>query len=662
MDLLEEVLQYSNNLKILYVEDDEFIRESTIEMLKEFFNNIIVAVDGEDGLNKFKENKNIDLIITDINMPKLNGLDMIKQIKKLDEDIFVIALSAHNEVDYFIKSIEYQIDGYLFKPFEIESFINTLSGIIKKIRALKESKKYLKFLNEYQEATNLASIVSKTDLKGIITYVNDKFCKISGYSKEELIGKPHNIIRHPNMPKEIFKDLWQTIKNKKVWQGIIRNRAKNGKSYYVDTTIKPILDIDGNIVEFIAIRNDITEIMNPKKQLEDAVKNEKNLLVAYMKLEDYDTLEELYDSETIELILEKVLKQIEQNLPINIPYERVFKLENGEYAFVLDSQKLSASIDEFLYSLNQFQEKIRHIYIKIKNIQYSISLIISIAYDGDDRLDSARLGIKELLKTKRNFIVANNFLQKKQDIAKKNMQTLTTVKKAIENYRIISYFQPIINNKTKKIEKYESLVRLVDENDKILSPFFFLDVAKKGGYYNEITKIVLNNSFNILNFTSMDISINISALDIESKEMRDVIIRLLDEYKNNAHRVVFELLEDEAVKDFKVIKDFITQIKSYGVKIAIDDFGAGYSNFERLLDYQPDILKIDGSLIKNIETDEFSLSIVKTIVSFAKEQNLQTVAEFVENENIYKILYNLGIDYSQGYYFGKPEPLNFGGK
>lgn len=93
------------------------------------------------------------------------------------------------------------------------------------------------------------------------------------------------------------------------------------------------------------------------------------------------------------------------------------------------------------------------------------------------------------------------------------------------------------------------------------------------------------------------------------------------------------------------------------VKIAIDDFGSGYSNFERLLEYTPDILKIDGSLIKNIETDEFSRSLVETIVTFAKKQNIETIAEFVENENIYNILNEIGVDYSQGYFFGKPEKL-----
>jgi EAL domain-containing protein (putative c-di-GMP-specific phosphodiesterase class I) len=185
-----------------------------------------------------------------------------------------------------------------------------------------------------------------------------------------------------------------------------------------------------------------------------------------------------------------------------------------------------------------------------------------------------------------------------------------------------------------------------------------LDISKKGGYYSKITSMILDNSFAAIKQTNIDISINISALDIEQEPTRQKIFNLLKEYKNDANRVVFELLEDEGVKDFDIIKEFIKDVKKYGVKIAIDDFGAGYSNFERLLDYQPDILKIDGCLIKNITQDNYSLSVVKTVVTFAKEQNIQTVAEIVENEETFELLANLGIDYTQGYYFGKPEPLD----
>jgi EAL domain-containing protein (putative c-di-GMP-specific phosphodiesterase class I) len=167
----------------------------------------------------------------------------------------------------------------------------------------------------------------------------------------------------------------------------------------------------------------------------------------------------------------------------------------------------------------------------------------------------------------------------------------------------------------------------------------------------------LDNSFRALKQTDKDISINISALDIQNNEIKSKILTLLEENPEDAKRVTLELLEDEEVDDFRLIKEFITRVKALGVKIAIDDFGSGYSNFIRLLNFQPDILKIDGSLVKNITTDELSLSVVTAMVTFAKEQNLQVIAEYVESEEVYHLLNSLGVEYSQGYYFGKPEPL-----
>jgi len=200
------------------------------------------------------------------------------------------------------------------------------------------------------------------------------------------------------------------------------------------------------------------------------------------------------------------------------------------------------------------------------------------------------------------------------------------------------------------------LVRLVTEDGQLLTPLYFLDTAKKGRYYSKITKIVLENSFAALyKISEAAISINLSVHDIERDEITHYIENLLVQHEDEAHRIIFELLESEDIKDFALIKQFIQKVKAKGVKIAIDDFGTGYSNFERLLSYEPDILKIDGSLIKNIHNNQINQHIVETVMLFAKKQNLSTVAEFVENETIYEIVRDMGIDYSQGFYFGKPE-------
>jgi PAS domain S-box-containing protein len=656
-NLMTDLIKYSHKLKLLYVEDNIEAREMTKIILDDFFNNIEVAVDGEDGLKQFKENE-FDLIITDINMPKLNGLDMIEKIRDIDKNIPILILSAYNEEDLFMRSIKLGIDGYILKPIDLEQLMSAFQRVIQKYKYKLESKNNLHLLEEYQKATNESSIVSKTDIRGIITYVNDNFCRLSDYKREELIGKNHNIIRHPDNPKEIFANMWDTIKNKKqIWKGIVRNKTKYGKSYYVDSVVIPILDIYGNTIEYISLRNEITTLMNPNKQLTDAVKNSTNLILIYFKLDKFNEIEEFYDSDTIEMLKNKAYKYLYNILSNIYKFDILYHLENGEYALILDKNEYLKDENSFIQGLKECQRLIKNNRIYLEHMAYDISVLISVAYENNKILKSVKLGLKKILKNNEYFIISNNLADIQENKSKENMKIIMTIETALKNSKIISYFQPIIDNKTEEIVKYESLVRLIDEDDKVLTPFFFLDISKKSDQYLKITHIVLEHSFKMLKQMSADISINLSALDIEEKYTRAKVLELLEENKEDASRIVFELLEDEGIKNLNTVKEFITDVKKYGVKIAIDDFGAGYSNYERLLEYQPDILKIDGCLIRDIATNNYSLSVVKSIVTFSKEQNLQTIAEFIENEEIFNIVKTLGVDFSQGYYFSKPIDL-----
>jgi len=649
---LEEIIKSTSDIRLLYIEDNEQARESTLTLLREFFQEIVVGVDGKDGLEKFNSNE-IDLIITDINMPHMSGLDMIEKIRQNNKEIPILLLSAYSEIEYFKRSISLGVDGYLFKPLELGQFFELIYKVVDKIDTHKELDSKINFLKQYEDATNEISIVSKGDLEGRITYANKLFCKISKYTKEELIGEPHSIIRHPDNSASIFREVWDTIKDKKkTWKGLLRNRDKNGGSYYVDAVIKPILDIDGEIVEYIAMRHDITEIMSQKKQMIDYINTAKEPVVIKIRIESYDDLQNYYGrnfSLDIENDLSTILRYY---FPKELEFDNFYILDDGRYAFVKDG---CTNMKDALIKLQEFQTNVNAVSIKVENIAYDVGIIVCISYE-NDVYENTKYGMQQLELNKENFLITNDIANRIHNASQDNLNVLNKVKIALENSKIISYFQPIVD-RNRKITKYESLVRLVEEDGNVLSPYFFLDTAKKGKYYTQITSAVLKNSFSVLDSVETSISMNISAIDIEKESVCNEIYLLLEEYKESGHRVVFELLEDEDVKDFGQIKNFITKVKSYGAKIAIDDFGSGYSNYERLLDYQPDIVKIDGSLVKNIITSKFSVDVINSIVSFAKAQNMEVVAEYVENEEIYLALMDLGVDYFQGYYFGKPEEL-----
>jgi len=237
----------------------------------------------------------------------------------------------------------------------------------------------------------------------------------------------------------------------------------------------------------------------------------------------------------------------------------------------------------------------------------------------------------------------------------RNLKLSEIVRKAVQESRILPYFQPIVNNRTNKIEKYECLARLIDENQKIISPVIFIPIAKNIKVYNDITKIIIEKSFDTFENNNFEFNINLSSEDMINSKIFHFIIEKLKTSKA-ANRVTFELLESEAVKDFKKVERFINEVKRYGAKIAIDDFGSGFSNFSYLLKMKTDYIKIDGSLIKNIDVDKQSLLVVETIVDFAKKLDVKTVAEYVHSSVVMDKVQELKIDYSQGFYIDEPSP------
>ena len=654
---LETLMHTCENIRLLYIEDDKDVRNITVSILKDFFKDITVAKNGQEGYDAYiQSDKPFGLIITDITMPIMNGVEMIERIRETDSNIAIVVVSAHHESHYFAKTIEAGVDGYLLKPLSIDQLSTTLSKVTQGINLQKENQENLMLLEQYKMITNKSSIISKTDPAGIITFVNEKFCQISGYSADELLGKPHNIIRHPDMPRSSFEGFWDTIKNKKeTWQGVVKNRAKNGDSYYVKTTVQPILNAQGEIVEYIALRHDITAVMSDKKQLFDYLEANKLAVLILVQIEDYNTLEKFYDSASVEKIESTFGKTLLYLMPNMWGFQRVYHLEGGLYAFAIDRRSCRATDKEIYAVLEKFLVNVKDFIIKVDAIEYDISAICSFTYGVFRIFEDAKIGIEMAIKNRQPIVYADGLSGAEYETAMKNIETIHTIKIALDNQKIISYFQPIVNNQTLVVEKYESLVRLINEKDELISPFHFLEVAKKGRYYSKITKIVLDNSFEALTKTTKEISINLSAFDIEQQDIKKHIFALLEKHQEDARRIVFELLESESISDFKTTQDFIQKVKGYGVQIAIDDFGTGYSNFERLLDYQPDILKIDGSLIRNLLTNQYNRNIVETIVVFAQKQKMKTVAEFVEDEAIFLTVKEMGIDYSQGYAFGKPE-------
>ena len=256
---------------------------------------------------------------------------------------------------------------------------------------------------------------------------------------------------------------------------------------------------------------------------------------------------------------------------------------------------------------------------------------------------------------KDNFIVCDNITSDEISYYEE-LQAINLLKYAIDKNKIVPFYQGIYNNKTGQIDKYESLMRVIDINGNIVTPFVFMDISKKYNYYNRISQMMLTQVFKDFKDLHASVSMNISYNDIESPYFRQWFLEELGKF-GETERIIVEFVETEHYKSQDILFDFLKQIKETGAQIAIDDFGSGYSTLSILLMLKPDYIKIDGSIISKIVDNEDNQTILDTVNYIAKKMKSKTIAEFVENEAIQNVIMSYGVSFSQGYFFAKPKPL-----
>ena len=529
----------------------------------------------------------------------------------------------------------------------------------------------MNFLNQYKMILDQSAIVSKMDISGTITYVNDAFCKVTGLSREEIIGTKHSRFRHPNSDASLYSDLWNTLQRKEIWNGVLHCINPRGETYYIKTTLLPFLDEKGHIVEYITSSIDITDLIIKEQIIEQHFKDEltgfgnREALFHKLRLDQSAKLLILLNlvgfSEINDYlgydVGDELLKQI-ANFLMNMFDDHpdvVFRINGDEFAVLLveDDQKMFRNFrDKIKRMIHNLEKKV----FTIKGYEVVVRLNVGVAEGKSDEIYmQSHVALKEA-KTHNQAVMFYEINESLKTKTRQNLQVIQKIRAAIENDRIVPFFQGIYDNKLHKITKYEVLMRLQEEDGSYLSPYHFLDQAKKTRLYEKLTKIMIHKSFEYLKDFEVDFSINLTKGDILSSSVKECLYENIKKYQC-AHRVIIEIVESEGIENFGEITSFIHEIKQLGCRIAIDDFGTGYSNFAYLVKLEVDFIKIDGSLIKDIDTNETSAMTVETIISFAQKMGYGIVAEFVDRMSVQEKLQSLSVDYSQGYLFSKPSPI-----
>lgn len=512
-----------------------------------------------------------------------------------------------------------------------------------------------------------------TDENGNIVYVNEAVERISGYSKEELIGQNPRIFKSGLNPPEFYKNMWDTILSGRIFNAITPNRKKSGEIFHADLKIIPV-KLPGNILRFVAVAKDVThelilservhklqnfdaltELFNMNGFLDEVSKKLSNIkgfgLLILIDIYDMTSINKIYSINIGDELLKQFATQLKNIFQETNIIARISADTFGVFIPAEVPEEIYRAYSKILELNNSFFE------IENKKITVSINGAISIfPKDGNNFKSLYERADITLQSAKKKGAGVIQFFDPELEKQTENVwEVFTLIKRALENNLFVFYYQPYFYTDSLKFAGCEALVRIIDENGKLYPPNVFIDYLESSHYLRSFENWAIKEIIEKIEKWKINISLNISGRTFINPFFQTIIAGIP---KGVREKLIIEITERIFIENTDYTMQILKNIKSMESppQIAIDDFGTGYSSIVYLKDLPIDIIKIDRIFIRDMIKDKKSLAIVQTIIELVKRLEKKTLAEGVETKEQYEILKEIGCDFVQGYLFSKPLP------
>ncbi|NNE63999.1 MAG: EAL domain-containing protein [Gammaproteobacteria bacterium] len=625
-------------------------------------------------------------------------VELMKSIDQLfDEnalDVFIEQLCAIWNGEKIFRSDATQrtlhkqiIDVVISMPIpETDEGFHDIPVSIIDISEYRQIEKQLEKISRAVEASSAMVII--TDRNGVIEYVNPKFTEMTLYSREEVLGETPRILKSGEQSREFYEDMWHTILAGNEWAGDIRNRRKDGSLYWDRASISGVKDANGEIQYFVSIQDDVTKVYELTERLRfqasydsltglinrrefekratqlltDINKDESEHAMCFLDLDQFKVVNDTCGHAAGDELLNQLGKLLKNSLDKE---HTLARLGGDEFGILLERCSLGSAhriADGILKAIKGFQFVWDD---QVFRIGASIGLVAITEATGNftelfKQADVACYLAKDL---GRNRIHTYHPDDTELAIRHGEMQWVGEIYQALEDDRFCLFAQPIVSLETGTQQHFELLLRLRGEDGEIIPPGLFLPAAERYNLIDKIDSWVFRHACLFLAnhprlLEQLDFfSINLSGPSLTNEGSLDAIIRNLDESGISPRKICFEITETEAVSNMETAIQFIKTLKQKGCRFAMDDFGSGISSFGYLKNLSVDFLKIDGMFVRDIVDDPIDRAMVKSINEIGQVMGMKTIAEFVENDEIERLLKDIGVDYGQGFGLGKPQPL-----